>query len=109
MPTIEAMITPTMTINAEIRRNRMLLKCSSISFLKMVKIPCNLGLLKILHIDFFKGIMLFINAQFLFSQFFNGAHGHQISFDHDSYSIAYPLNLIEKVGGEKNSNIFVPA
>ena len=40
MPTIEAMMTPTMTISAVMRRNRMLLKWSSISFRYMVKIPC---------------------------------------------------------------------
>src|SRR4030065_2100772 len=106
MPTIEAMITPTITINAEIKRNRMLLKWSSISFRNMVKIPCNLGLLKILHIDFFKCVMLFINPQFLFSQFFNRTHGDQFPFDHDPDPIAYPLNLIEKVRGEEKGNIF---
>ena len=40
MPTIEAMITPTMTISAVISRNRVLLKWSSISFWYIVKIPC---------------------------------------------------------------------
>src|SRR4030043_2218756 len=109
MPTIEAMITPTITINAEIKRNRMLLKWSSISFLKMGKIPVNLGLLKILHIDFFKGIMFLIDAQLLLGQFINGTHGHQIPFDHDPHPIADPLNLIQKVGGKKNRDIFLPA
>jgi len=41
MPTIEAIITPTMTISAVISRNRMLLKWSSISFRYIAKIPSN--------------------------------------------------------------------
>ncbi len=40
MPTIDAMMTPIMTISAVMMRNRMLLKWSSISFRYMVKIPC---------------------------------------------------------------------
>src|SRR4030042_970403 len=109
MPTIEAMITPTIMINAEIRRNRMLLKWSSISFLNIVNIPCNLGLLKILHIDLFKRVMFLIDTQLFLSQFLNGPDSHKIPFDHDPHSIANPLDLVEEVGGEKNGNIFFPA
>src|SRR4030043_2423864 len=63
MPTMEAMITPTITINAEMRRNRTLLKWSSSSFLNKVKIPRKLSLLEIFHVDFFKGIMFFFHSQ----------------------------------------------
>src|SRR4030042_3204468 len=102
MPTMEAIITPTITINAKIRRNRVLLKWSSISFLNMTKIPCNLSLLKIFHIDLFECIMFFLNSQFFLGQFLNGTPCHPLSFDHDSYPITDPLNLIKEVGRAKN-------
>src|SRR4030042_1699842 len=109
MPTIEAMITPTITINAEMRRNRTLLKWSSSSFLNKVKIPRKLSLLEIFHVDFFKRVMFLINAQFLLSKLLNRPDRHQIPFDHDPYPIANPLNLIQKVGGKKDGNILIPA
>ncbi len=58
MPTIDAMMTPIMTISAVMMRNRMLLKWSSISFRYMVKIPCTSGLLEIFHVDLFEGVGL---------------------------------------------------
>src|SRR4030042_1517432 len=109
MPTIEAMITPTITINAEIRRNRTLLKWSSSSFLNKVKIPRKLSLLEIFHVDFFEGIMFLVHTQRFPGQFLNRPNRHQIPFDHDPHSIINPLNLVQKVGGEKNGNIFLPA
>src|SRR4030042_6862574 len=105
MPTMEAMITPTIKINAEMIRNRTLLKWSSSSFLNRVKIPCKLSLLEIFHIEFFEGIMFFFHAQFFLGQFLNGPDRHQIPFDHDPYSITNPLNLIKEVGGEEDGNI----
>src|SRR4030043_416007 len=93
MPTMEAMITPTITINAEMRRNRTLLKWSSNSFLNKVKIPCNLNLLEIFHIELFERVMFLINAQFLLSKLLNRPDRHQIPFDHDPYPLANPLNL----------------
>src|SRR4030042_1967341 len=108
MPTMEAMITPTITINAEIRRNRTLLKWSSNSFLNRVKIPCKLSLLEILHVELFESIMFFFHAQLFLGQLLNGPNRYQIPFDHDPYPITNPLNLIKKVGGEENGNIPVP-
>src|SRR4030067_1119938 len=110
IPTMEAMITPTITINVEIRRNRVLLKWSSNSFRKMVNIPCNLGLLKILHIDLFQCIILFIiQTQLFLGQFFDGTDGHELPFDHDPDSITDPLDLIKQMGRQKNGNLSVPA
>src|SRR4030043_1437873 len=91
MPTMEAMITPTITTNAEIRRNRTLLKWSSNSFLNKVKIPCKLSLLEIFHVELFEGIMFFFHSQLLLGQFLNGPDRHQIPFDHDPYPITNPL------------------
>jgi hypothetical protein len=98
MPTIEAMMTPTMTMRAEIRRNLVLLNWSSISFLKIVKIPCTSDLLKVFHVDLFEGIPFLIDAQFIFRQFLDGAHRHQTSLDHNPYAIGYFLNLLKQMG-----------
>src|SRR4030042_6330226 len=110
IPTMEAMITPTITINVEIRRNRVLLKWSSNSFRKMVHIPCNLGLLKILHINLFQCIIFFvIQPQFFLSQFSDRADGHKFSFDHDPDPIAYLLDLIEEMGGQEHGHLSISA
>ena len=53
--------------------------------------------------------MFFFHSQLLLGQFLNGPDRYQIPFDHDPYSIANPLDLIQKVGGKKNGNIPVPA
>ena len=88
----------------------MLLKWSSNSFRKMVKIPCNLGLLEILHVDLFKRISLILfDAQFLLGQFLNGTYRDQFPLDHDSDPFADPLDLIEQVGGEKDGDPPFPA
>ena len=106
---MEAMITPTITINADIRRNRVLLKWSSNSFRKMVKIPCNLGLLEILHVDLFECIrFLLIQSQLFLGEFLNGTCGDQIPLDHDPDPVADPLDLIEQMGGKKDGHLSVP-
>src|SRR4030042_4672988 len=109
MPTMEAMITPTIKINAEMIRNRTLLKWSSNSFLNKVKIPCKLSLLEIFHIELFEGIMFFFHAQLFLGQFLNGPDRYQIPLDHDPHPITNPLDLIQAVGGEENGNIPIPA
>ena len=109
IPTMDVMITPTITMRAEMRRNRRLLKWSPISFLNIVKIPYNLGLLKVLHIDLFKRIVFLAQSQLFLRQFLNGTDRHQIPIDHNPHPVTDLLNLIEQMGGKKESDILFPA
>src|SRR5512136_2824926 len=77
IPTMAATITPTMTMRAEIRGNRVLLNWSSISFLKIVRIPCTSDLLKVLHVNLFEGVALSVHTQLAPGQLLNGTHSDQ--------------------------------
>src|SRR4030042_6990478 len=105
IPTMEATITPTMTIRAEIRRNRVLLNWSSISFLKIVRIPCTSDLLKVLHVNLFEGVVFFVHTQLVPAQLLNGTHSDQIPLDHDAHSVTDPLHLLEKMGGKEDGHL----
>src|SRR3990172_8591417 len=97
-----------MTISADMSRNRVLLKWSSISFLKIATMPCNLCLLKYFHINIFKGVILRFNPQFL-CQFLDGAHCHQISLDHDSNAVNDTLDLSRQMRRKEDRDVLFPA
>lgn len=71
--------------------------------------PPNLGLLEILHVDFFETRFSGLIPELLAGKVVDMACCHKLAFDHDAHLVANALYLIEQVGREKDGNALVPA